>query len=88
MDEETARFVEEARQEIRKAVGELKEIHGRLARIRAGLLGNALEASQEDLPAATDGLTGIRTAVECVNHDFLGPAIRNLLAAADDPAGD
>lgn len=88
MDEGSARVVNEVRQEVRKAAGELREIHDRLVRIFRGLSGNVPEAAQEDLAEGTDLLSEIRTAVECVNHDSLGPAIRGLLAATDDPPED
>lgn len=85
MDERIAKIVKETRQEVRKVAGELMETRDRLARLSTALYGHLFEASREGSSTDTNALAALRTDLECVNHDSLGPAIRSLLAAADDP---
>lgn len=76
-DDSTPDLQAAIREQILPAVSELKDIQERL------------RAFQESLPAAPDpgeeemdAVTELRSVLGCVLLDSLGPAIRDLLAAA------
>jgi hypothetical protein len=77
-----ARAIHEARKELRQVAGDLQEVVHRLSRIQEALPAGPGEASQEDLGPEEDVLTELRAVISCVSRDCLGPALRDLLAAA------
>lgn len=53
-----------------------------LAFLRDALPASSSETSEEDLGLRADVVTEIRAVIGCVQRDYLGPAMRDLLAAA------
>lgn len=76
-----------AREEVRTIVADLEAIRSRLEDVRASLPVPALEAVMLVGEMDMDVSTEIRTTIECVVHDFIGPAIRDLQTAADYSPG-
>ena len=73
---------EQAQAELRKLVEELKGVRSRLRDIAAALpstLEEAMYAGEEDPDVATE----VRSIIECVLTDQIGPAVRDLTAAAE-----
>jgi hypothetical protein len=73
----------EAQAELRRVVEELKGIRGRLREIAGGLPvspGEALMLVGEEDP---DVATEVRSIIECVLADQIGPAVRDLGAAIE-----
>jgi hypothetical protein len=71
-----------AQEELRQIVEELKSIQGRLKAIHQRLPAPADGETAEDAGDGKDVSTEIRSVIECVLADSLGPAIRDLEAAS------
>jgi hypothetical protein len=78
--------IEDARQELRAAAGELTTIRYRLLGVQASIPPSPLETSRGDLESDPDEVTELRSAIAVGIHDHLEPLIRNLLSAAEDPS--
>jgi hypothetical protein len=72
---------ETAREELQAVVKELEGIQGRLLEIGRGL--PPPPPTPEDDLADPDAPTEMKRVIECVLHDCVGPAIRDLLAAVE-----
>lgn len=70
--------VEAARAEIREILRELKPLKFRLLGVAASLPPSPAETSPLPDVEPADPRTEIRSIVECVVNDSLGPAIRDL----------
>jgi signal transduction histidine kinase len=72
---------EEAQAELRRIVEALKKVQSQLRDIVAALPSTLEEAmyAEEDPDVATE----IRSIIECVLTDQIGPAVRDLSAAAE-----
>lgn len=70
-----------ARKELQAVVKELEGLQGRLLEIRRVL--PPPPPTPEDELAAPDASVEMKRVIECVLHDCVGPAIRDLLAAAE-----
>jgi hypothetical protein len=73
---------EKAQAELRELVEKLKGVRSRLRDIAAALpstLEEAMYAGEEDPDVATE----VRSIIECVLTDQIGPAVRDLAAAAE-----
>lgn len=78
----TSSSIQEAREALRGVAGELQEILLRLTQLREGLPASPSEESLKDLEPRTDAPTEMRAVIGCVQRDYLGPAMRDLLTAA------
>jgi hypothetical protein len=72
---------EEAQAELRRIVEALKKVRSNLRDIAAALPSTLEEAmyAEEDPDVATE----VRAVIECVLTDQIGPAVRDLSAAAE-----
>ena len=72
---------EDAQAELRRIVEELKKVRSQLRDIVAALPSTPEEAmyAEEDPDIATE----VRSIIECVLTDQIGPAVRDLGAAAE-----
>jgi hypothetical protein len=72
---------QEAQAELRQVLEELRKVRSRLRDIAASLPGSPEEAmyAEEDPDVATE----VRSIIECVLTDQIGPAVRDLAAAAE-----
>jgi hypothetical protein len=72
---------EEAQAELRRIVEALKKVRSNLRDIAAALPSTLEEAmyAEEDPAVATE----VRAVIECVLTDQIGPALRDLTAAAE-----
>ena len=75
--------IEAAQAQVRKAAGELEGVRFRLLGVKADLLSSPGETGPLPSEEPPDLETEIRTAIECVLHDSLEPAIEDLRAAAE-----
>lgn len=71
-----------ARDELHDVIQELEGLQGRLLTLRQSLPPSA-ERSEDDLNADPDVSTEMGRVIECVLQDSVGPAIRDLIAAAE-----
>jgi len=78
--------VEAAQVRLLEIVAELQAVHARLARLRSSVLPTHMELDPMAEPEEMDRPTEIRSVIQCVLHDCIGPAIRDLRAAAAYPA--
>jgi hypothetical protein len=78
---EMTREEEEAQAELRRIVEALKKVRSQLRDIAAALPSTLEEAmyAEEDPDVATE----VRSIIECVLTDQIGPAVRDLAAAAE-----
>lgn len=74
--------VQNARDELHNLVKELEGLQGRLMELRRGLPPPP-SSPEDDLDPDPDASTEMKRVIECVLQDSLGPAIRDLLAAAE-----
>jgi len=77
--------VETAQEQLLEIARELEAVHARLAGLRASVPPTAMELDPLSEPDEMDCSTEIRSVIECVLHDWIGPAIRDLRAAAVYP---
>lgn len=72
---------EEAQAELRRIVEALKKVRSQLRDVVAALPSTLEEAmyAEEDPDVATE----VRAVIECVLTDQIGPAVRDLTAAAE-----
>lgn len=72
---------EEAQKELRRIVDDLKKVRSQLRDIAAALPSTLEEAmyAEEDPDVATE----VRSIIECVLTDQIGPAVRDLAAASE-----
>lgn len=72
---------EEAQAELRRIVEALKKVRSNLRDVAASLPSTPEEAmyAEEDPDVATE----VRAVIECVLTDQIGPALRDLTAAAE-----
>jgi hypothetical protein len=73
---------EAARAQLREIVRDLEAVKFRLLGVKAALLASPGETGGHLEEEPPDPRTEIRTAIECVLHDSLEPAIRDLRDAA------
>ncbi|HSK76707.1 MAG TPA: hypothetical protein VLQ45_09635 [Thermoanaerobaculia bacterium] len=73
----------EAQQAMRAIAAELEAIRFRLLGVRASLPVPAAEPAMLIGELDMDISTEVRSVVECVVHDFIDSAIRDLRSAAD-----
>ena len=78
---------EEAQKQLRAIAADLEAIRFRLLGVRACLPVPAAEPAMLVGELDMDVSTEVRSVIECVVHDFIGSAIRDLRSAADY-AGD
>lgn len=71
-----------AQAELRQMVEELETIRSRLSDLHDRLPVSPEETAMLIGDAEMDFATGVRSVIECVLADSLGPAIRDLAAAA------
>ncbi|HSK74853.1 MAG TPA: hypothetical protein VLQ45_00215 [Thermoanaerobaculia bacterium] len=71
-----------ARDELHHVIQELEGLQGRLLNLRQGLPPSR-ERPEDDLNADPDVSTEMGRVIECVLQDSIGPAVRDLLAAAE-----
>lgn len=77
-----------ARTELQALVRELEGFQGRLLALRQKLRPTPQATPEIDLLSDPDFLNEMTRVIDCVLLDSIGPAIRDLAAAADyDPAG-
>ncbi len=74
-----------AQEQLRETVRELVGIRFRLLGVQASLPPGPLEVVRllEEPAGPMDRGTELRAVIQCVLEDYLGPAIRDLGAAAD-----
>ncbi|HEY2294610.1 MAG TPA: hypothetical protein VGM86_28245 [Thermoanaerobaculia bacterium] len=72
---------EEAQAELRRIVEALKKVRSNLRDIAAALPSTLEEAMYAE--EAPDVATEVRAVIECVLTDQIGPAVRDLSAAAE-----
>jgi hypothetical protein len=72
---------EQAQAKLRKVVEELKEVRSRLRDIASALPSPPEEMINEE--EDPDVATEVRAIIECVLTDQIGPAVRDLAAAAE-----
>lgn len=84
-------LTDETQAQFRAIAEEMKAMFFRLAGMLVALPLTPLETSREDIGEETDLITELRAVALCVKTDYLRPAVRDLLAAADfqpgEPAG-
>jgi hypothetical protein len=80
--------VEAARSQMLAIVHDLDAIKFRLLGVQASLPPGIIELDRFLEMEATDAATGLRTAIACVLRDYLGPAVRDLEAAAAAASSD
>lgn len=73
----------EAQQAMRAIAADLEAIRYRLLGVRASLRVPAAESAMLAGEMDMDVSTEVRSVVECVVHDFIDSAIRDLRSAAD-----
>lgn len=73
----------DAQKQVRAIVADLEAIRFRLLGIRASLEVPPMEAVTLVGEMDMDVSTGVRPVIECVVHDYIDSAIRDLRAAAD-----
>lgn len=78
-----AESVQEALLEI---ANELESIYARMVSLRARVPPSPMELDPAIEPDVMDRPTVVRSVIGCILHDRLGPTIRDLRAAAVDPA--
>lgn len=77
-----------ARTELHSLIRELEAFQGRLLALRQRLRVSPQASPERDLHADPDVPNEMARVIDCVLLDSIGPAIRDLAAAADyDPAG-
>ena len=80
--------VEAAQARLLEIANELEAIHARLASLRASVPPTPMELDPRIEIAEMDCPTEVRSVIECVLHDWIGPAIRDLRAAAVYPRSE
>ena len=71
-----------ARERLRSAVGDLKDVEETLEGIAADLPVSLQETESQEDPETLDEPAELRAVIECVLTDSLRPAIRDLQAVA------
>ncbi len=78
--------LQQAREQLRAAAGELEDLRTRLLGLQASLPLTPADTSREDLEEPPTPASEMHAALGCVVRDYLDPLIRDLRAAAGDIA--
>jgi hypothetical protein len=76
---------DEAKAELRQALGDAQEMQARLRIVRASLPAAPEETDRKDLAAHPEGTSGLRIAIEGMLADQIEPLIKALRAALEIP---